>query len=691
MPLEAPNLDDRRFADLVDEARTLIPRYTPEWTDHNLSDPGMTMIQLFAWLSDIVIYRLNRVPERQYIKFLQLIGVELKPAVPARADLTFIPANTSTQTVLVPKGTRVGTVAQTTAPSVASPTTLPAETEEPVVFETDEPLVVIGAELKRVQVYDGAGYTERTTANDPLTEPYYPFGSLAREGSALLVVFSSVNLFPTDELNLTVRAYADADSIAPFSCADTTVYPSATVAWEYWNGTEWKRLSVVKDETLALTVSGRVYFNGPKDVVRATIGTVTDETLYWIRCRLVASQYEMSPRLEAVLVNTVRATAAVSTSDEVIGSSNGTPSQTFQMGNTPVYASAVRPVEERLQESAQLAADPPNEAEQAVLDEKLRLREYIKGVLLEVQEGAATRPWEEVEDLYNSGPDDRHYVLNRTTGEVKFGDGRQGRIPVAGINNVLVRFYRYGGGARGNTGYDTITDLQSAVSGIDSVTNYWTAEGGADEESVEDAKARAPKQLKARDRAVTAQDYEFLALETPGVRVRRAHALPLYHPDFPDVQVPGAITVMIVPESDAPNPMPSEGTMQTVCAYLTERRLLTTELYIAPPKYRLVRVECTVTAQSTADMAQVKAGIETALGTYLHPLTGGADGQGWPLGGAVLYSELFRVVLQTEGVQLIQALRFTVDDASVAECRNAEIPTDYLVYSDGHDVTVNFL
>ena len=83
MPLEPPNLDDRRFADLFEEMRSLIPRYAPEWTDHNLSDPGITMLQLFAWLGDIIIYRLNRLPERNYIEFLKLIGVERKPAVPA--------------------------------------------------------------------------------------------------------------------------------------------------------------------------------------------------------------------------------------------------------------------------------------------------------------------------------------------------------------------------------------------------------------------------------------------------------------------------------------------------------------------------------------------------------------------------------------------------------------------------------
>lgn len=688
MPLVAPNLDDRRFPDLVEEAKSLIPRYTPEWTDHNLSDPGITMIQLFAWLSDIVIYRLNRVPDRQYIKFLQLIGVELKPAAPARAEVTFTLSNPNVSTVIIPKGTRIATEAKPTPPSASSASSIPPAEEEPVVFETDEPLIAIGAALKRVQVFDGMAFVERTAANDPVTEAYYPFGKLAREGSALLIGFASVNLFPTDELNLTVRAHTNRDSIKEHSC-DAGAKPSGVVVWEYWNGSGWKRLDVVKDGTAALTANGHLYFNGPKDIARATVGTVTDESLYWIRCRLVSASFERAPQIEAVLVNTVSATAVSTTRDEVVGSSNGEPSQLMLLRHAPVYATAPRGTDERLLEKGKRSANP-TEAEQATIDERLREREYAKGFLLEVDESGTMRPWEEVEDFYTSQPDDRHYTMNRTTGEIRFGDGKQGRIPLAGINNIVARYYRYGGGAAGNVGSGTITDLQSSVSGVDAATNNWGAEGGANEELVEDAKARAPKELKARDRAVTAQDFEFLALEAPGGRVRRAHALPLYHPQFPGVQVPGVITVMIVPESDDPKPMPSQGTMENVCAYLNERRLLTTELYVAPPKYRLVRVEAAVTAKPTANIAAVKNAIDSALGSYLHPLTGGADAQGWPLGGPVLYSEIFRVVLQVEGVQIVNKVRITIDGEPIDECKNAEIPSDYLVYSDGHDVTVSY-
>ena len=110
MPLPTPNLDDRRFQDLVDQGKRLVQQKCPEWSDHNVSDPGVTMIEIFAWMTDQLIYRLNQVPDRLFLKFLDLLGYELAPPSAAEADVTFWLSAPQTDTVSINPGVEVSTV-----------------------------------------------------------------------------------------------------------------------------------------------------------------------------------------------------------------------------------------------------------------------------------------------------------------------------------------------------------------------------------------------------------------------------------------------------------------------------------------------------------------------------------------------------------------------------------------------------
>src|SRR5467141_2250992 len=109
MPLETPRLDDRRFQDIVDEAKSRIPRYCPEWTDHNVADPGVMLIELFAWMTDLLLYRVNQVPDRDFLQFLTLIGARPRPAVPARTELTFWLTAPTTGARIIPRGIEIAT------------------------------------------------------------------------------------------------------------------------------------------------------------------------------------------------------------------------------------------------------------------------------------------------------------------------------------------------------------------------------------------------------------------------------------------------------------------------------------------------------------------------------------------------------------------------------------------------------
>jgi predicted phage baseplate assembly protein len=320
----------------------------------------------------------------------------------------------------------------------------------------------------------------------------------------------------------------------------------------------------------------------------------------------------------------------------------------------------------------------------------------ITGLRLEVDEGQGFLPWREVEDFYASGPDDPDFTLNRTTGEVRFGDGRHGRIPVANaaapVANIVAREYRVGGGESGNAGPNTVTDLQTSITGVQSVTNLTAATGGTDEEPLEETKLRAAREVKAKDRAVTVEDFELLSIGTPGARVRRAKALPLRHPAFGEVSIPGAVTVIVVPDTSDPAPQPNETTLRLVCAHLNRHRLLTSEVHVVPPTYRKVRIEAEVIVQPDGDLAEAKRGVEDALTAYLHPLTGGDEGTGWPFGRDVFFSSVYRVILGVTGVDRVRdgELFIWLDGERQIFCRDVPIGGGALTYTEGHDIRVAY-
>jgi predicted phage baseplate assembly protein len=659
MPLTAPNLDDRQFADIVAEAKTLIPRYAPEWTNFNESDPGITLVELFAWMTEVLVYRLNQVPNLNYVKFLQLLGIELQPAQPARAEITFTVARPDIASVIVPQGTQVA------ASGGAG---------QPVVFETDQALVAIGAVLKAVQSFDGFGYTVQTKKNGNAGQWFYPFGQKPQAGSALLLGFSSPIALPTDQINLAVTLFEDGLTQPIMKCG-TAIPPPANLAWEYWDGSQWQFIDLDSDGTRAFSQEGHVLLPGPgTNAVAAKIGSVPD-TLFWIRARVESATYEMPPRIAAIRTNTISATQAITFTDEILGGSNGEPNQTFQVANTPVMVLDT-PVQVKNSDGTQ---------------------DSVKSLRLEIDEGQGFMVWQEVDDFFSSGPNDRVYTLNRNTGVVSLGTGENGRIPVANLlnsnANVVARSYRAGGSSVGNVGTQTITQIQTFVQSIDTATNYEPATGGTDEESVVDAKLRASLALKSKDRAVTPEDFEYLATQAPGANVKRAFAIPLFHPNFPTGPIPGVVTVIVVPNSPDPNPTPNQTTLKAVCAYLDTHRLLTSEVYVVGPVYRKIKIQVQLVVQPSYDLATVKNTVLINLATFFDPFKGG-DGTGWPFGGEVFYSDIYRIIIQTPGVQRIQdnQLLILLDNQLQTFCRDVPINPGELLYNDpdGHEVDVAY-
>jgi len=662
MPLVAPNLDDRQFADIVAEAKTLIPRYAPEWTNFNETDPGITLVELFAWMTEILVYRLNKVPDRNYIKFLQLIGIELEPAQPARAELTFTLARPDISTVIVPSGTQVA--AQ-------------GSTGQPVVFETDQALIAMGAQLTQIETSDGFGYTLQTKKNIAQGQSFYPFGPKPQPGNALLLGFSSPKALPTEQINLAVTLFQDGLTPPVMKCG-TAIPPPATLVWEYYDGALWQFINIDSDGTRAFSQAGHVLFPGPGNLAKTApkSNVFLADGLYWIRARVQSASYEMPPQISAIRTNTISATQAITFTDEVLGTSNGLPNQTFQVANTPV-----------------MVLDTPV---QVTNSDGVKIS--VLSLRLEIDEGQGFMVWQEVDDFFSSGPNDRVFTIDRNTGVITTGTGEHGRIPVINQTstdpNVVARSYRAGGGIQGNVAANSITQPQTSVPSVDTVKNYDPATGGTDEESVADAKLRATLALQSKDRAVTPEDFQYLATQAPGANVKRAFALALFHPNFPNGPIPGVVTVIVVPNSPDPAPTPNQTTLKAVCAYLDTHRLLTSEVYVVGPVYRKIKIQVQLAVDPSFDLATVKNTVQSNLTTFFDPLKGGTDGTGWPFGGTIYYSDVYRVIIQTSGVQRIQdnQLLIFLDDQLQTFCRDVPIKSGELLYNDpaGHEVDVSY-
>jgi predicted phage baseplate assembly protein len=525
-----------------------------------------------------------------------------------------------------------------------------------------------------IQVWDGFSMALATPRADAAGQSFYPFGPRAAVDSALMLGFGGSATLTAGPIDLYVRLREDPNAPAPVEhddpAAEDSLPPPAKLVWEYWDLAQWQQLTLVRDETHGFTRSGHILLRGPGALARLAILGDAPQPLYWLRCRVEANGWEKAPSLDAILINCVDAIQASTQANEVVGRSDGTPGQSFALSQQPVLP---LPVPQKIVGDGGLAIE-------------------VLSVQLEVDEGGGFAAWQEVEDFHASGPDDPHFIIDRTTAVIGFGDGTNARIPAVFLpagarGNIVARSYLSGGGRRGNLAAGTITTIQSFIPAASSVTNPYPATGGAEEETTDAAKRRAAATIAANGRAVTAQDFELNAIEAG---VRRAKALALANPRYPGVQIPGSVTVIVVPDGDAPNPMPSATTLEAVARALDKVRLITTEIHVAAPTYNSVSIEADIEIRRTADPEAVRAALEAKLNSYLHPLTGGDDGSGWPFGGTIYFSSLYRRIVEIDNVVRIVdgQLGLRVNGELAPFCRDVAICPGELVYALPHKLNI---
>jgi len=598
MPLPKENLDDKTFEELVKEAVSRIPVYTPDWTDHNVHDPGITLIELFAWLAEMQIYRLNRISDKSYRKFLKLMGIpKLKPARAAEVDLSF--SSLGQQPMLVPAETQV---------AARDPIS-----GEAIIFETKDDLNVVDARLEKILSRPkNKEFIDNSEANENENVYYYAFRDDPKVDDELYLGFS--NSLTGEEITLAFYLYEeDLPKTDKHSEENSDVYPSATMDWEYYTGGGWEdgsnwKKQEIKDESGHLAVSGKIRFKIEEEMEQTVINNANR---FWLRCRVVEARYEIPPKIDNILLNTVSAIQS-RTLKNCKFSGSGLPDFYLDLAYTQVIDNAL---------SVNVKEDE----------------------------------WSEVEDFDASKSGDRHYTVDLATGRVTFGNGINAKIPPKGEDNITIS-YSSGGGVRGNVEPYAINRVLGELAADVTVENRNAAEGGEEAETLEEALIRARKDLKTVYRAVTSADYELLAMNTPGLRVARAKAIPRFHPSQGDSEVPGIVTVIVVPHSQQANPKPSTSFLKSVYRHMDTHRLLTTELFVIPPEYVEVTVKATVFIKPKSEPSRVKEDVEKGLMDFLDPIKGGVDKMGWPFGRPVYRSEIYEIIDGVVGVDYVTSL-----------------------------------
>ncbi|HEX9670488.1 MAG TPA: putative baseplate assembly protein [Thermoanaerobaculia bacterium] len=693
MPLPLPNLDDRRWADLVDEGRSLIPLYAPGWTDHNVHDPGITLLELFAWTAEMELYRLNRVPPAHVRKFLALVGGAPRPPRGARTVLTF--------------GLRAGVTSR------ALPAGLEVEGKdlagERTAFRTLAPVTVAGLRLAALQT-GRPGCFEDLTARWRRGETVPLLGEDPAPGAALYLGFERplpagvpVSLWFQlagggsgweERERLLAEACRAAEvcpppgPVYPCRCAEepgkeaeasadaapegTAVaepplppHPSARTAWEVQVGPGvWRRLDEaageVADDTRSFTLDGRVEVTTPAAPVAARTGAVK-ANLYYLRCLLVGGAYDAAPELAHLAADAVAAEQAEWV-EGPIGTGNSEPHEILELQRAPVHRG--------------------------------------KLAVTVTEDGEAVE-WTVRPDFDLSGRAGSHFVLDAQAGRLAFGDGESGRRLPGGA--AAAAHYHATRAAAGNLPAGRVRrladnphnqglpDFAAIRADVAAVANPLPAAGGTAAETLVEAKARAVEELERPQRAVTLADYEALAKETPGVRLARVAARANLDPALPCLHATGVVTVIVLPSLPRRRPQPSAGTRRAVAAYLARRRLLGTRIVVVGPTYLEVAVRATVRPLAGVDGAALRERVVAALDGFFHPLTGGPDGDGWPFGRDVYRSEVLQLLDEVAGVDHVLGLELVAGSGcgcGGGVCGNVCVGPLGLVAAGRHEITV---
>lgn len=669
--INLPKLDDQNYSEIVEAAKRRIPVIFPEWTDFNEHDPGITIIELFAWLKETQQYTLDRIPDSVREAMLLLAGTQPQKPAPAR-------------TRLVAGNKRL--CAGSTAAAA-----------DGTVFTLLQSFDASAFSIENVSMYNADGFVDVTGISADSTVTFYPFGTELSCGGRYLYIKISA---PQDKLTLQIVT-EDRCAVArnPYLTSDGA---PRDIVWEYSSKSGFKRCAVESDETHGLSFSGGLTLRTGEDFAGITQEVPSEGA--WLRAWVEYSGCEDMPLLAGIYAGAAEfvqkqresAYADVFMKDgtaevedllaaqgqrmvmlrdaygwfdipdpecTVIGGrvkfdlskyagltiSDGKPDVrvifcTEQAGGKILFSSDGLPCQEFL-----------FDFEQALLCDELR-------IMVKDRESAEYPRWREynyIEKLALASEQDRVFAFDEKRRVLIFGDNENGEVPPCGSDNILVVSCSLTKGAAGNLAAGSLTQV-CAPDGVFGAKQPLAAQGGRSRESFDAALRRFRFELNDCKRAVSAEDYRTLAMRTAGLRVADVRAIPAFDPDepyAPPEKLGAMMTLAVLPYSRSERPMPDERFLAAVREYMEQSRLLTVELKICAPLY----VTINVSAEIVCGTSEVKWALENAEQLVRKQFRIYSENGKSRLGESVREADLIAALCTAEGVLTVKNLRITAD------------------------------
>ena len=643
MSLPVPQLDDLDFERLFEEARALIPRYAPEWTDHNLHDPGITLLDLIAWLVDQDVYQIGFVSDRHIEAFAALLGIRPELTKPARGlvwphDRSVI--NDTETGVDLDAGANVACVEQPDLPFelAAAVHISPAQLVDRPAQHTSERFEITAQTASRQaallvkETNDAPGIIE-LVFDRPLVE-----GDANESAHPIAVGI---------ELEEDKRLCTVPDMQHGFLIVDYRLERE---------GAPWRRVEVAEDSTYVLNHTGTVRVRIPPDPFLAGANKIPSRLRLSVRGRV----NPCPPRIVRIALNVMPIAQLETHAPALLGWSNGWPDQV-------------------------LKPEPPLEG----------LIEHL-GIQIEVEEDGRFVCWKATEDLSQAEPNDKVFEPRLISNEIVFGNGVNGQIPPVGAQ-IRHLGYKLSKGDTGNLTAGLNWRVSGAPSriGLSSYgINHAAITCGKDASDIDYLRAEARKAALERQVLLTNADLEKAARGLEGLAIERAEVSVGLHPALPCRKLPGTRALIVTPARPAdidPLTPVSRRYLAAIERELMPRRVLGERLSILATRRVAISVKAQLLIDDGRDPAEVIEIASSRLNARLSDIADkNSDLKPWPVGRPVTREEMKALLAGVIGVIAVPWCQLARGEADHQD-QDLTLAPDEIAIGQSHDINTKLV